>query len=352
MFFPGIALIPPADLRAIVIAPDNLIRMPFMHRSARPFVVGIITLVLPILFLNGSASAESKPTLVTLGTATKGGGFQLFGQNLAEVINATDSSLKVEEIATKGSKENLPFLEEGKINVALVEGNAAREALDGIGRQRANLKVLSVMYPNPGMFVVRADSPYRSINDLKGKPIAFGTKASGLRILAGDVLDGLGMKPDREFQQIILEKAGDGPTMVLEKKAEALWGAGIGWPGFVKVAKGPAGARFIAPSAGEINRILAKHPHLKAMSVPAGTYAGQTEQVDSVGLWSLILVRPDMSNDDAYRLARAIHKGEAALAARLQQGAYTTAANTVAQVQGARLHPGAARYYREAGLLK
>ena len=324
-----------------------------MHHSPRTLVVGIIvSFIFPSLFPGAAAVAERNPTQVVLGTATKGGGFQLFGQNLAEVINTTDRSLKVEEMPTKGSKQNVPFLEEGKIDVGQVEGNAARQALEGIGRQRANLKVLSVMYPNPGMFVVRADSKYRTINDLKGKPIAFGTKASGLRILAGDVLDGLGMKPDQDFKQIILDKAGDGPTMVLEKKAEALWGAGIGWPGFVKVAQGPAGARFIAPSASEITQILKKHPHLKTMSVPAGTYAGQTEKIDSVGLWSLILVRPDMSNDVAYRLARAIHKGEAALAARLKQGAYTTAANTVAQVSPASLHPGAARYYREIGLLK
>ena len=55
------------------------------------------------------ALAENVPTKVVLGTATKGGGFQLFGSHLSEVINAVDSSLKVEAIATKGSKQNLPF---------------------------------------------------------------------------------------------------------------------------------------------------------------------------------------------------------------------------------------------------
>jgi TRAP transporter TAXI family solute receptor len=258
----------------------------------------------------------------------------------------------VEAIATKGSKQNLPYLEEGKIDIGLVEGNAARKALDGIGRAPANLKVLSVMYPNPGMFVVRADSPYKTINDLKGKPIAFGTRASGLRILVGDVLDGIGLKPDRDFEQVILEKAADGPRLVLEKKVEALWGAGIGWPGFMKVANGPAGARFIAPSDAQIKQILAKYPHLKTMSVPAGTYNGQDAQIDSVGLWSLILVRPDLPDEVVYRLARAIHRGEGALAKRLKQGRYTKAQNTVTQVPAARLHPGAARYFREAGMMR
>lgn len=298
------------------------------------------------------ADAETTPTRVVLGTATQGGGFQLFGQNLAEVINATDSSLAVEAIATRGSKQNLPFLEEGKIDIGLVEGNAARQALDGIGRPPAELQVLSVMYPNPGMFVVRADSPYRSIDDLKGKPVAFGTRASGLRILVNDVLDGLGLKPDRDFEQVILEKAADGPRLVLEQEVAALWGAGIGWPGFVKVADAAMGARFIAPTASQIEQILAKHPHLKPMSVPAGTYKGQDTQIDSVGLWSLVLVRPDLADEVVYRLARAIHRGEQALSARLAQGRYTTAVNTVTQVPVGLLHPGAVRYFREVGLTR
>ncbi|UCE89303.1 MAG: TAXI family TRAP transporter solute-binding subunit [Pseudomonadota bacterium] len=297
-------------------------------------------------------AAGNAPTKVVLGTATKGGGFQLFGQNLAEVISATDASLQVEAIATRGSKQNLPFLEEGKIDIGLVEGNAARQALEGVGRPPAKLKVLSVMYPNPGMFVVRAESPWKRIEDLKGKPIAFGTRASGLRILAGDVLDGIGLKADRDFEQVILEKAADGPRLVLEKKVEALWGAGIGWPGFVKVANSPAGAHFIAPSAAQVKQILAKHPHLKRMSVPAGIYKGQDAQIDSVGLWSLILVRPGLPDEVVYRLARAIHRGGGALEERLKQGRYTKAQNTVAQVPAARLHPGAARYFTEAGLAR
>ena len=299
-----------------------------------------------------SAGPDSEPTRLLLGTATKGGGFELYGGHLAEVINGQDATLHVEAVATKGSRENLRLLEDGKLHMGLVEGNAARRALDGVGREPADLKVLSVMYPNPGMFVVRATSPHRNIADLKGRRIAFGTRASGLRILAQDVLDGLGLQPERDFRQVILERAADGPRLVLAKEVEALWGAGIGWPGFVRVAEGPDGGRFIAPTARQIEQILIKHPHLKPMSVPAGTYRGQTEQVDSVGLWSLILTKPDLQSDVVYRLARALHGGESALAQRLAQGRYTTSGNTVQQLPAARLHPGALQYFREIGLTR
>ena len=111
------------------------------------------------------------------------------------------------------------------------------------------------MYSSPGMFVVRADSPYRTIRDLVGKPVAFGASGSGLPILSRYLLDGLGLKQDEDFQSIYLDRAGDGPAMVLDGRAAALWGAGIGWPGFNTMSESPAGARFIAPDAGEIQRL-------------------------------------------------------------------------------------------------
>lgn len=301
--------------------------------------------------VTGETTAAAGPAEVVLGTATPGGGFQLFGQHLAEAINAVDPQLRVAAIPTRGSRQNLELLEAGEIHIGLVEGNAAHLALGGTDRAPADLRVLAVMYPNPGMFAVRADSPYRTIGDLRGRPVVFGTRASGLRLLANDVIEGIGLSPERDFDAMLLDKAADGPRLVLAGEAEALWGAGIGWPGFVRLADSPGGARFIAPSAQEIDAVLARHPHLRRMSVPAGTYRGQDERIDSVGLWSLVLIRPDVSEATAYRLARAIHAAAPLLAERLAQGRYATAENTVSEVPEQRMHPGAARYYREVGLL-
>ena len=314
--------------------------------------LSVVVFILPfVLLFNEASLAGPTPQTIELGTATPGGGFELFGNTLAAVVNKVDAPVKLKPIATRGSKQNLNYLAQGKIVLGLVEGNAARQALAGIGRDKLDLKVLSVMYPNPGMFVVRADTHYQSIDDLKGKPIAFGTRASGLRILVGDVLNALGLDPAKDFQQIILDKAAQGPKLVLENKAEALWGAGIGWPGFVKVADSSIGARFIAPSQSQIGMILKKHPHLKKMTVPVGTYKGQDKAIHSIGLWSLILISPTVSEDIAYDLAKAIHQSEAMMADKLEQGRFTTASNTINNVDINLLHPGVVKYYREQKLI-
>jgi TRAP transporter TAXI family solute receptor len=300
-----------------------------------------------------SVTSARERTRLVLGTATPGGGFPLYGGAVAEVVNVTDASLLVEPRNTKGSTENVPLLEEGKLDIALVQGEVAYEALAGIGRPPANLKIVAAMYSTPGMFVVRADSPYRTIDDLKGKPVAFGAAGSGLVILARYVLDGLGLDQNKDFQAIYLDRAGDGPAMVLDGRAAALWGGGIGWPGFTAVATSPGGARFIAPNAEQGARIRAKHSFLKAITVPAGAYPGIDAPLDSVGSFSFILARPTLEDDNAYRFARALHRGESALVGKLAQARETTAANTAAGTPRQDLiHPGVLRYLREIGVVR
>jgi len=298
-------------------------------------------------------SAAAERTRVSLGTATPGGGFPVYGQAFAETINETDPSLAVEPRNTKGSAENVPLLESGQLDLALVQGESAYEALNGIGRPRADLKILAAMYSSPGMFVVRADSPYRSIEALKGKPVVFGAAGSGLGILARYVLDGLGLDRDRDFQAIFFDHAGEGPPLVLDGRAAALWGGSIGWPPFLAVVQGPAGGRFIVPDAAGVQRILAKHAFLKTVTVPAGSFRGQDVPLVTVGSWSFVMTRLTLPDDTAYRFAKALHRGESALGRRLLQGRESTAANTATAAPNLDLiHPGVRRYLREIGALR
>nr|GAJ30913.1 31 kDa immunogenic protein precursor [Bradyrhizobium sp. DOA9] len=290
---------------------------------------------------------------ISLGTATPGGGFPLYGNAFAEVMNAADPQLTIAPRNTKGSNENIPLLEKSELDLALVAGEPAYEAFAGIGRAPVRLKILAAIYSNPGLFVVRADSPFKTIRDLVGQPVAFGARGSGLPILARYVLDGLGLKQDEDFKAVYLDRAGDGPAMVEDGRVAALWGAGIGWPGFAAVASSPSGARFIAPAADEIARIRAKHAFLKPLTVPAGSYPKQTEPIASLGSWSFILTREDLPDDVAYRLARTLHGNEATFCKKLAQACETTAANTVAAAPRPELiHPGVAKYFREIGVMK
>jgi TRAP transporter TAXI family solute receptor len=279
-----------------------------------------------------------------LGTATPGGGFPLFGAAYAETLAAQEPLLRIETRNTKGSTENVPLLEAGTIDLGLVAGELASSALARPGTQ---LRIVAAMYSSPGMFIVKADSAVRRIADLKGKPVVLGTQGSGITVLGRAVLRSL----EISAEEILLQKAEDGPPMLDDGRAAALWGAGVGWPAFAAIAK--AGGRFVGPEAGEIRRILDANPNLKLATLPAGSYPGQDQALASVGSWSFVFARPGLPDAQAYLLARALHRAEASLAARLPQARETTCANTVAAAPRHDLiHPGALQYFREIGLFK
>jgi len=313
---------------------------------------------LALTLLGGNASAQQKEaaiakTTISLGTATPGGGFPLYGDAFAKVMNDADTSLVITTRNTKGSNENIPLLEKGELDLGLVAGEPAYQAFMGLDRPPTRVKILTAIYSSPGLFVVRADSPNRTIRDLVGQTVVFGAKGSGLPIMSRYMLDGLGLKQDEDFKAVYLDRAGDGPAMVLDGRAAALWGAGVGWPGFEALAKSPTGARFIAPSADEIAQVLAKHSFLKRLTVPAGSYPNQSEPINSIGSWSFVLVREDLPEDVAYRLAKTLHGAEVTLCKTLAQACETTAVNTVAAAPRLDLiHPGVMKYLREIGVAK
>lgn len=293
-------------------------------------------------------SASAQNVKVTLGTATPGGGFPVYGDAFIAALKVHDPALEIAAVNTKGSTENVPRLEAGTLDMALVQGEVVHEALAGIGRPKADLRIVTAMYPTAGMFVVRADSPVRSIADLKGKKIAWGAAGSGLVILARTVMDGLGLDAAKDFEPVYLERAGDGPAMVLDGRVAALWGGGAGWPGFTAVTSAPGGGRFIVPDADERARVLARHGFLKTITQAAGSFPGQNEPVVSVGSWSFVMARPGLDEAVAFRVAKALHAAETAPSRQL---ADTTAKNTLATVGDQNLlHPGVWAYYRQAGL--
>jgi TRAP-type uncharacterized transport system substrate-binding protein len=99
--------------------------------------------------------------------------------------------------------------------------------------------------------------------------------------------------------------------------------------------------------------VLARQPALQRVTLPANSYPGQSAALPSVGSWSYVLASPKMNEATAYILARAIHRAEAPLAARLEQARETTMRSTVDAAPRLELiHPGVRNYLRDNGLLK
>lgn len=288
--------------------------------------------------------ARGAPLHVTLATATPGGGFPAFGEAFAAAIHAADPDLVIETRSSGGSAENIGLLTRGEVDLALVQGAYAHPIFD----KPDGPKVLAPMYSTPGLFVMRADSPVRSIADLRGRPVALGTRNSGLTVMGRAVLTASGLDPERDIQPILLDHAGDGPAMVRDGRAAALWGGGLGWPGFLAVAQEEGGARFLGPAADAIDRLTAQDQKLTRMSVPAGSFPGQDAPIATIGSWSFILARPNFPPEAGYRIVKALARANGEMRSRHAQGGESDPHLLDGLLPKAAVDAGTRRYLSEA----
>lgn len=308
----------------------------------------LVSLLLFAVSVQTALAIDRSP--VILGTATPGGGFELYGGVLAEEVNKVAPDLNLLARNTKGSRQNIPLLEQGTLDVALVASLAAREAFEGINREKpTDLKIITAIYPTFGAFAVKGDSPAQTYSDLIGQKVAWGTRSSGLTLLSQYINEALGLDRDKDFDAVYLERAGHGAPMVLNNEVAAQWGGGVGWPNFTRIMN--AGGRLVGLSAEQINKVNNKFPFLLPMEIPAESYPGQQTALHTVGSFSFLLARADLPEDIAYKLARAIHKAQPNLAARLKQARDTSPDNTwKAAGKVDRIHPGVRKYLADIGI--
>src|SRR5258708_32974979 len=110
--------------------------------------VGVAVALLAGVAMARDEGRVIQKTSISLGTATPGGGFPLYGGAFAEGMNETDPTLAIEPRNTKGSAENIPLLEAGQLDIALVAGEPAYEAFMGVGRPPTNPQILTAIYSN------------------------------------------------------------------------------------------------------------------------------------------------------------------------------------------------------------
>lgn len=302
---------------------------------------------------SGSAPADTgKTQILTIGTADSTGTMYPVGAGVASVINDNVPGFKVNVETSKGSPANCVNIQQGNVDLATIAGDTALQAVQGLGNFEGqacpDVRALCGVYSSLSNWIALKESGLTMVNQLGGKNVAVGPEASTTEIAGLAGLAAAGAEPAEKVNLGL----GDGANEVGDGVRDAAHGfAGIPIGGQLSVAQ-TMDCVFLGYTDAELDAVIAGNPSYYKTVIPAGTYPGQDADVPTFGVKCLVCVNANMDEQTAYDFAKAIAENVPSLVAAHASMKSMEDPSFICNDLPIELHPGAAKYYQEAGMLK
>lgn len=292
-----------------------------------------------------------------IATGGTGGTYYPLGGMLAQLISnkavVDGKKISATAEAAGASVGNAKLLGNKEIESAFVAADILDAAYNGTnqfaGAPLKNLRALGALYPETVQLITRADFNINSVRDLKGKSVSSGSPGSGQYQLLTDLLKVHGMsrsdiKEDLSSFTQAVDKIKDGNLHA------TLITAGVPTAAVTDFAQSHA-LKVIPLSGPEIAELQKQQPYYVRVPLPANTYKGQTAAVDTLAVMAVWATHDAVPENVAYEVTKALYENTAIMGQVHVQGK-NISLNTATAVGTAPLHPGAARYFKEKGVLK
>ncbi len=298
-----------------------------------------------------AGAAVAKTVRISIATGGTGGVYYPLGGGMAKIWSEYVPGVEASAEVTGASVENVRLVVSGKAQVALGTSGVVVTAYKGEGKFKKfgpqPILAIGAMYPNAWQFVTVAETGIKKIPDIKGKRVSTGAPGSGTAVMTRAVLKTLGFEPGRDFKEFRLSFAEQVSALKDGTIDVGAWSVGLG-PGSLIDLSTTRKMVLICMSKAEQEKVATAHPYYKPFTIPAGTYKGVNYDCPTVGTPNVLFVRADMDEELVYQLTKALfeHKGELE---KIHPAAKTIGPEYVLQATLIPLHPGAIRYYQEAG---
>lgn len=317
-----------------------------------------VLMTLALVFL--SASAGFAEQIVTIGTGNVTGVYYPAGGAIAQIINmsAENTGLKILVEATEGSTENIRGCVARILDFGLVQADIQFRALQGEGEWKErgpqkSLRSVFALHPESVTLVAHAGHDIKSIADLAGKKVSVGSPGSGQREVIRVLLDALALQG--KVKILDLEPV-DALELFAKKELDAFFFL-VGHPNYqIMEATYKNKDVMIVPVAGsKIDELIEKARFYKITSIDMIHYSravnSRAGNVPTVGVKATLITSAGVPENVVYTLTKEIFENLHTFKQSHPTFASLTPENMLEGLS-APLHPGAVRYYREAGLLK
>jgi TRAP transporter TAXI family solute receptor len=300
-----------------------------------------------------AATTSHAAEFINVLTGGTSGVYYPLGVSLTQIYSKAMPDAKTSVQATKASAENLNLLQAGKGEVAFTLGDTFSNAYKGnedagFKAPLDKLRTLAAIYPNYIHFIAAGDSGIKSLADLKGKRVSVGAPKSGTELNSRTILKAAGLSYD-DLGKVEYLGYAESVELIKNRQLDAtLLSSGLGVAAVRDLAT--AVNIVIIPIPDDIIAKIGDSAYQSGV-IPADTYTGQTADVHTIAVPNYLVTRSDLSDDTVYMMTKSMFENlDTMIAAHAAAKAINK--DKAAANPPAPLHPGAAKYYKEAGLLK
>jgi TRAP transporter TAXI family solute receptor len=300
--------------------------------------------------------AEARMTYVTIGTGGLTGVYYPTGGAISKMVNKKRKiyGIRATVESTGGSVFNVNALMAGDLEFGIVQSDRQYQAWNGLAEWKATgpkkaLRSVFSIHPEAITLIAAEDAGIRTIQDLRGKKVNIGNPGSGQRQNAIDVLEDAGIRWQSELDAESV-KAAEAPGLLQDGRIDAFFYT-VGHPsGAIKEATAGRRKVFFVPIT-DIERLLSRLPYYAKATIPIRLYPRATnkEDVHTLGVKATLVTSSKIPESIVYAITKEVFENLEQFK-KLHPAYHILTRSSMLEGLTAPLHPGALRYYKEAGM--
>ncbi|SLM29438.1 TRAP-type transporter, periplasmic solute binding receptor (TAXI family protein) [Desulfamplus magnetovallimortis] len=295
---------------------------------------------------------------VTIGTGGITGVYYPTGGAIAKIVNKKkkEYGIRCTVESTGGSVFNVNAVMAGDLEFGVVQSDRQYQAINGIadweekGKQEKLRAVFSI-HPESCTLLAAVDAGINTITDLKGKRVNMGNFGSGHLGNSSDALKAIGFDLEKDVEAEYI-KAAEAPGLLQDGRLDAFFYT-VGHPSgaFKEATAGARKVKFIAITGPGIDKMIESLPYYAKSFVPVENYPGaeNDSDVDTFGVKATLVTSADVSDDIVYAITKEVFENFDEFK-KLHPAYKVLTKKNMLEGLSAPIHPGAMKYYKEAGL--
>ncbi len=309
----------------------------------------------------GAASASvsaQEQQFVTIGTGGVTGVYYPAGGAICRLVNMDrkEHGIRCSVESTGGSVYNLNAIRQGELDLAVAQSDWQYHAYNGTSQfedagPNKKLRAVFSLHPEPFTVVASKSSGIKNFEDLAGKRVSVGNPGSGQRATAEVLMDEMGWTLAK-FSLAAELKAAEQSQALCDGNIDAFFYT-VGHPsGSIKEATTSCDSVLVNVDNAATRKLIKDNPYYRKAIIPGGMYRGSDGDTTTFGVAATFVSSTDVPDDVVYAVVKAVFENFDSFKRLHPAFANLKKEEMVSDALSAPLHPGAAKYYKEVGLIK